>query len=230
MLACKFCSDKSVDNLMAPPLYIKSFPLVALNILSLSLTFDIINKMCLIVSLFIQNFLGILDLDICFLLQIKEGNYSGKEKIQPLIFQVRFLLPTVWCCLISPLNYLHLFSFFYLFALLGELHCLLFKSIDPFFCFICWISVVYFLNSITVFLNSVTSIWYFLIFSISLLKFSLCSSILFPSLVRIFMTSTFNSLSGKVLNSASLRFFMWVYLVLSFGTYSSVWFSVLVSI
>ena len=80
---------------MGPPLYIKSFPPAALNILSLSLTFDIINTMCLIVSLFIQNFLGILDLDICFLLQIKEGNYSGKEKIQPFIFQVRFLLPTV---------------------------------------------------------------------------------------------------------------------------------------
>ena len=215
---------------MGPPLYIKSFPLAAVNILSLSLTFDIIITMCLIVSLFIQNFLGILDPDVYFPLQIKEENYSGKEKIQPLIFQVRFLLPSVWCCLISHLNYLHLFSFFYLSALLGELHYLVFKSTDPFFCFICWTSVVYFLNSIIMFFNSVTSIWYFFIFSISLLKFSLCSSILFPSLVRIFITITFNSLSGQVLISASLRFFMRVYLILSFGTYSSVWFSVLVSI
>ena len=127
LLACKFCADKSVDNLMGPPLYIKSFPLAAVNILSLSLTFDIIITMCLIISLFIQNFLGILDPDVYFLLQIKEENYSGKKKIQPLIFQVRFLLPSVWCCLISPLNYLHLFSFFYLSAHLCELHCLVFK-------------------------------------------------------------------------------------------------------
>lgn len=80
---------------MGPPLYIKSFPLAAVNILSLSLTFDIIITMCLIISLFIQNFLGILDPDVYFLLQIKEENYSGKKKIQPLIFQVRFLLPSV---------------------------------------------------------------------------------------------------------------------------------------
>ena len=78
----------------------------------------------------------------------------------------------------------------------------------------------YFFISGTVLLSS-----YFLniIFSF-FLKFSLCSSILFPSSVGIFMSTDLNSLSGKLLISILIRdfFFLEFYLTLSFGTYSSV--------
>lgn len=59
-----------------------------------------------------------------------------------------------------------------------------------------------------VFFSSViTYVWYFVIFSTSLLKFSLCSSILFSKLVSIFMAIALNSLSGRLLISTSLRSF-----------------------
>ena len=50
-----------------------------------------------------------------------------------------------------------------------------------------------------------TSVWYFSIFSIYLLKFSFCSSILLPSSVSIFMTIVLHSFKGKSLISILLR-------------------------
>ena len=58
-----------------------------------------------------------------------------------------------------------------------------------------------------VFSSVITSVWYFLIFSIALLKFLLCSFIILPSLVGIFMIITLNYLSGRLLIFVSLRIF-----------------------
>ena len=59
------------------------------------------------------------------------------------------------------------------------------------------------------------------IFSNSLLKFSLCSPILLPSSLSIFMTIALNSLLGRLLFPLCLFLFMRFCLVLLFGTYSS---------
>ena len=68
----------------------------------------------------------------------------------------------------------------------------------------CWTLLLFF-SSVIVCFSSVASIWQFLIFPISLLKFSLCSSILLPSSASFFMTITLNSLSTKLFISISLR-------------------------
>ena len=68
----------------------------------------------------------------------------------------------------------------------------------------CWTLLLFF-RSVIVCFSSVASIWQFLIFPISLLKFSLCSSILLPSSASFFMTITLNSLSTKLFISISLR-------------------------
>lgn len=54
------------------------------------------------------------------------------------------------------------------------------------------------------FFSSMVSVSYFLIFSISLLNFSLCSCIVLLTLVSIFMTIILNFLSGKSCYSISL--------------------------
>ena len=61
--------------------------------------------------------------------------------------------------------------------------------------------------------------WFFLMFSTSLLKASLCSSILL-SLVSIFMTISLNSLSSKLLVCFN-RFVLEFHFVLLFRTYPS---------
>ena len=50
-----------------------------------------------------------------------------------------------------------------------------------------------FYRSVVMFFSSVTSVWYFLIVSVSLLKFSLYLSIHIPSSVSIFVAITLNS-------------------------------------
>ena len=52
--------------------------------------------------------------------------------------------------------------------------------------------------------------WFFYIFSSSLLKFSLCSSILFPSSISILITIALNYLSGKLFISLG-RFFQVIF-------------------
>ena len=68
------------------------------------------------------------------------------------------------------------------------------------------ISSSVFSSLVLVFFSSATSVRYLLIYSTSLVKFLLCPSILLRS-VRIFVTITLNSLSGKSLVSTSLRSF-----------------------
>ena len=66
----------------------------------------------------------------------------------------------------------------------------------------------------TVFSTSViiffSSVWFFFMFSNSLLKFLLCLSILLLSLLRIFIIITLNHLSGRFPNSHFVYPFFWV--------------------
>lgn len=98
------------------------------------------------------------------------------------------------------LSYPHLFfSFFFLLLWLGGLYCFVFQIADPFFCNLQSANdflLVYFFIAVIVFFRSDGLC---LIFSVSLLKFSLSSSILLPSSMRVFMSLTLNSLSGKLL-------------------------------
>lgn len=72
------------------------------------------------------------------------------------------------------------------------------------------------------FFSPVTSSWCFLIFSISLLKLSLWSSIFLLSLLTIFVAITLKSLSDKLFISISWRFFLKFHLVLLFWNIASV--------
>ena len=60
----------------------------------------------------------------------------------------------------------------------------------------------------------------FFIFSTSLLKFSLCSPVLFPNSVNIFIINAFTFLSGKIFISVSL-YFQGFSLALSIESFSS---------
>ena len=66
-----------------------------------------------------------------------------------------------------------------------------------------------------------SSDWFFFIFSNSLLKFSLCSSILFPNSISILITNALKSLTGKLFISV-LLFFQGFSLALSIEASSSV--------
>ena len=104
------------------------------------------------------------------------------------------------CCPRGPFSYPHLFfSFLFLLFWLGGLYCFVFQIADPFFCNLqsaIDFLLVYFFIAVIVFFRSHGLC---LIFSVSLLKFSLSSSILLPSSVRIFMSLTLNSVPGKLL-------------------------------
>lgn len=78
----------------------------------------------------------------------------------------------------------------------------------------CWTPLGYF--SVVI-----TYIWYFLVFSISLLKFSLWSSILLPSSVSIFITISLNSLSRRLFIFILFSSFSGVLFCSWIGTYSS---------
>ena len=75
-LACRVSPEKSAYRLMGVPLYVTScFYLDAFNVVSLSLSFDILIIMCLDVGLFgflLFGTLGLLELDVSFLPQVKE--------------------------------------------------------------------------------------------------------------------------------------------------------------
>ena len=93
----------------------------------------------------------------------------------------------------------------------GFLHCRQIPhhlSLTTWICLTTWAPlVVHFFFSCYIF-GPVTSVCCFLIFSVSLLKFSLCSSTLHFSLVNIFISITWNSLSDKLLIFVSLRVFL----------------------
>ena len=72
-LACRAFPEKSADCLMGVPLYITCcFFLSAFNILSLSLCFAVLIIVCLGVVLFGLILLCFLDLDVCFLSQVRD--------------------------------------------------------------------------------------------------------------------------------------------------------------
>ena len=75
------------------------------------------------------------------------------------------------CLMVSLLRYLHSSSFFKKIVLLFlKLHCPVFQVTDIFTCFIYSAAEPLFLNfltSIIVFFSSVTSVWFFIMFSIS---------------------------------------------------------------
>ena len=86
--------------------------------------------------------------------------------------------------------------FFFLLLCFGEFHYPVFQNIDSFFVsssLLLKLSSVFF-SLVIVFFRSLTSVWQFCTFSVSLLKFLLCSFVLFLSLISIFMTITLNSL------------------------------------
>lgn len=92
----------------------------------------------------------------------------------------------------------------------------------------------FFFGTINMFFSSMVSVSYFLIFSISLLNFSLCSCIVLLTLVSIFMTIILNFLSGKLCYSISLGSVsgdLFSFLFLFFGTsLLDSWFSLTLSI
>lgn len=126
----------------------------------------------------------------------------------------------LFCSMLTHVYFLELFFFFCFFEVV-PLPCLP----DHWFLLLlylvwCWKSLVYFSVQLLHSLGSVTSVWYFLRFSVSLLKFSSCSSILLPSLVIIFMIIILNSLSSNYLSLFHYSLFLGFYLAFSFGTYS----------
>ena len=186
------------------------FSLAALKIF-LSLTFAILIMICCCGSLWVHlvwDSLRFLDPNICFLLQIREifSHYFIKYVFYPFLSLFSFwgtynmnvsmldVVPEV------PLNYPHFKNVFFLFCCSGWVvstilssRSLIHSSVLP--------------NLLLIPSNfhfSYCILQLFFIFSNSLLKFSLCSSVLLLSLVSILMTIALNSLSGKLLLSISL--------------------------
>ena len=77
---------------------------------------------------------------------------------------------------------------------------------------ICSASSIMMLNPYNIFFSSILNC-YFLIFSVSLLKLSFCSSILFPSFASIFITNTLNTVSCTLLISISFTSFAEVFVL-----------------
>ena len=121
------------------------------------------------------------------------------------------------------LNYPHFKKFLFLFLFsLGDFHYSFFQLADPFLCILK--STLDSFKCIYLFqlLYSSASFGSFFNFFNSLLKFSLCSSVLLLSLLSIFKITTLNYLSVGCLFPLHLALLLGIYLVFSFGTYSSV--------
>lgn len=195
LIVCKASAQKSVESFMRFPLYIAScFSLLLLEF-SLFLTIAILIIMCPDVCLFEFFLIRALEfryLDACLLSQISED-------FSHYFFKYLFLdlsLFSFW----DPCNakVIHLMSqrllnlpffnsFFILLNSVASSSSLLISSST---------SSSFPLNSSGVFFSSfITSVLYF-IFSTSLLKFSLCSSVLLPSYLSIFMITALNSFLG----------------------------------
>ena len=120
-----------------------------------------------------------------------------------------------WWCIRYPLkcfNFLNLV--FFLLFWLGDFHYSIFQITYAFFRVSPSLSLVpssVFFISVIVFFSSG---WCFFIFSTSLIKFSLCSPILFLNSASIFINNTLNSSSGKFFISVSLVVFSRGFLLL----------------
>lgn len=102
------------------------------------------------------------------------------------------------------ITYLHFLKFFFILLLcLGNFHCLVFQLTDSFFYFI-WSAVEPFEYSFQFRFNFCLVLSYTFYLFVEVL---LCSSILLPSLVSIFMNITLNYLSDKELIFISLMSF-----------------------
>lgn len=100
----------------------------------------------------------------------------------------------ICCCSINPSSYCHFLKFLFLFVLrLGEFRGPKFQITTSLSCAssnLLLNPTSVFFSAVMIFFNSVISLWCFLIFSVSLLKFSQHSTILLPTSVDIFMTIT----------------------------------------
>lgn len=115
-------------------------------------------------------------------------------------------------------------SSFFLFSL-GNFHYFVFQFMDPFLCIIyCWFLLLLFKN-----FSLFDFICLILLYVFQLLvKIPLFSSILLLNSLSIFMTITFNSLLEDCLSPLCLVIFLRFALFPLFGTYSSVWFYLIV--
>lgn len=106
-------------------------------------------------------------------------------------------------CMILSQKFLSVSSlYFKFFAVLCEF-CHFFLQLA--YLFLCFYLL---LNPFSVFSSTVmTSVWYFLIFSILTFKYSLCSFILLPSSVNIFVNIISNTLSSSFLISILISSF-----------------------
>lgn len=113
----------------------------------------------------------------------------------------------IWWCPICPLSYPHSFSFFLFSFLIGWILLLcprVHQSFHLLDLVCCLNPSIKFLSSVIIFFSSMISIWYFLLFPVSVLKFSFSSSIGLIILVNKFTNIILNSLSVKSLISFSL--------------------------
>lgn len=107
----------------------------------------------------------------------------------------------------------------------GKFHCFIFRLNDYLFCFIQFtLEPIWCIFQFTYLILKLCDFCLRLLYSISLLKFFLCSSIYFLSSVNIFMMITLNFfLSGTFLVPLSLNyFFLSFFHVISLGTYLSI--------
>ena len=176
------------------------FSLAAFRILSLSLTFTVLT-VCLRMCLFGFILFGTLGLPGPLESLFPSTDQGG---FQPLFLQVTFLPLSLPLLLQAPL-YMNIFClmlsqrslslsslkflFFFLLLCLGESYWFVFQLADSCSCLIQ--SPVEFLQCI--FSSVIAYVWYFLIFNVSLLKFSLYSSVLLPSSVSTLLTITLNA-------------------------------------
>lgn len=113
-------------------------------------------------------------------------------------------------CLMVYHNFLKLSSLFFIlfsFCISDSITSSdLFKLSYPFFCLIQLLlnPSSEFFGPVIVFFKSMIYVWYFLTFSLSLLKCLLCLCIVLLTFMSLIMRVIFNSLTGKSCNSTSL--------------------------
>ena len=218
-LARKASAEKSVDSFMGFPLYITlCFFSCVSRILSFSLTFAISVMLNLGVGLFCLSCLGLYA--SCTWISVycfRLGKFSVIILLNAFFFFFTFFsilssgtpMMLILVCLMLSQRSLTLFQFFqfvFLFTVfMGDFHHSTFHITYAFS-----ISSLLFIPSCVLFIWVIvffSSDWFLFIFPSSLLKFSLCSSILFPNSLRSLITNALSSLSSKLFISLSLVVF-----------------------
>ena len=204
---------------MRVPLYMAlCFSLVAFRILSLLLTFVILFCCVLVESVWVHLIWGplcFLYLDICLFFQVWEvfSRNFIKYIFHPFSLSSPSGAPIMWMLVWLMLyqRFLKLFSFyiiciyFFLFCLC-DFHYSISRSLMHFS-----VSFTLLFSPYSVFFISVLGFFIydlsFFVFPSSLLKRSVCTSILFPNSINVFITNALNSFSGKLFISLSLFIF-----------------------